>query len=89
MENNFHMIFYFAPVFLFLLGAIFVHYKLKIKDQSLVYQVILFDKLIYEKEVHLDEVKHVKLKRVGWKTKCAIIHVTKELFSRERFVRDS
>lgn len=61
------------PYTLMILAFIFMVFQLTIKKDSLKFKILLFTITIYKKEVNVKQIERVKLKRVGWATKCAIV----------------
>lgn len=65
--------YFFIPLLTFILAAIFTNFKLKIKDGSLTFEVLLFNFTVYKKEVNHVQIESIKLKRIGWASKCVIV----------------
>ncbi|WP_010095128.1 hypothetical protein [Ornithinibacillus scapharcae] len=53
--------------------TIFITYTVKIVDGTLIFQVRVFNFMIYNKTVHAQHILTIKFKRAGWGKKCAIV----------------
>lgn len=67
----------FLLVLLIALGLASFRFKFTIYTGHLLYQILLFNKPIINKEIFPDQVNQLKLIRVGWAKKAAIINVKK------------
>lgn len=57
----------------------FIQYSLKIEEDHLTYTVTLLNLSIYQKNSIPSNIKRIIYKRVGWKTKLAVIQLEKGL----------
>lgn len=67
------MYYFLIPYLIFILAAIFMNFKLTIQEESLSFEILLFKFTVYKKEVNHKQIERMKLKRVGWARKCAIV----------------
>lgn len=67
----------FLLVLLMALGLASFRFKFTIYTGHLMYQILLFNKPIINKEIFPDQVNQLKLIRVGWAKKATIIKVKK------------
>lgn len=71
INRNYPEVYYFLiPLSIFTLATIFMKFKLKIGDDSLTFQILVFNLTIYKKEVHYNQIIRMKFKRTGWAKKC-------------------
>ncbi|MHA6261372.1 hypothetical protein ACXYMX_16030 [Sporosarcina sp. CAU 1771] len=73
-------IWYFhIPFTILVLTAIFINFRFKISNGVLKFQIRIFTLAIYNKEVNHEQIDGIKLTRVGWKQKCAVVQNQKGL----------
>lgn len=65
--------YFFIPLLTFILAAIFTNFRLTIKDGYLTFEILLFNFRVYKKEVEHKQIESIKLKRIGWASKCVIV----------------
>lgn len=64
---------FFILFLIFILAAIFMNFRLAIKDGYLSFEVLLFNFTVYKKEANHEQIESIKLKRVGWASKSVIV----------------
>ena len=57
----------------------FIKYSLKIEEDHLTYTISLLNRTIYQKNSFPSNIKRITFKRIGWKTKLAVIKLEKGL----------
>ncbi|KPH74529.1 MULTISPECIES: hypothetical protein [Bacillaceae] len=67
----------FLFILLIAIGLASFRFKFTIHTDHLIYEILLFNKPIIQKEIYPDQVNQLKLIRVGWAKKSAIIKVKK------------
>lgn len=55
--------------------SILINYELKIEEDKITYTIYLYHLKIYQKRVTPEQIKQLRLKRLGWTSKGAIIQV--------------
>ncbi|MHA6261385.1 hypothetical protein ACXYMX_16095 [Sporosarcina sp. CAU 1771] len=73
------MLYLHIPFTLLVLAAIFINFGFKISNGVLKFQIRIFTLPIYAKEINHEEIDGLKLTRVGWKKKCAVVQNRKGL----------
>lgn len=67
----------FLFVLLIAIGLASFRFKFTIHPEHFIYQILLFNKIILKKEIYPEQVNQLKLIRVGWAKKAAIIKMKK------------
>lgn len=67
------MLYYLTPFAVFILLTVFINYCLKISEGVLVFQIRIFNILIYKRKINHKQITALKFKRVGWTKKCVVV----------------
>ena len=67
------ILYFHIPFTILVLTAIFINFGFKISNGVLKFQIRIFTLAIYNKEVNHEQIDGIKLTRVGWKKKCAVV----------------
>ncbi|WP_186580360.1 hypothetical protein [Aquibacillus kalidii] len=61
----------------YLILCLFIQFKIKIVESSISFEIRIFSKLIYRKEICPNQIVGMKFKRVGWSKKCVVVQTSK------------
>ena len=75
-ENRWFQLFCFI-LLTFVISTIFIKYSFTIKENELIYKISILNFNIYEKKMTSMNIKKIKFKRAGLKTKLAVIRLNK------------
>ena len=73
------ILYFHMPFTIFVFATIFINFRFKISSGVLKFQIRIFALAIYNKEVNHEQIDAIKLTRVGWKKKCAVVQNKKGL----------
>ncbi|RXJ00227.1 hypothetical protein DS745_11885 [Anaerobacillus alkaliphilus] len=62
---------------LFIFCALLIKYQFEIHNERLIYQILIFSKPIFKRELVPNDIIEITFKHVGWGTKAAFVKVKK------------
>jgi len=75
--ENISLRLYCILILLIQISGLFIKYSFSIEEDKVIYKIFLLNFQIYQKQAKHSTIKKVIFKRVGWKTKLALIKIDK------------
>ncbi|RLQ94236.1 hypothetical protein D9X91_14315 [Falsibacillus albus] len=73
IDRHWRIIFPIAA--LFIIGLLKIEIEIEMNDDQVVYRVTFLNRVLYQRAIHVSEIKRIKCMRVGWATRRAVIYM--------------